>query len=139
MADDGGGDAGERTVFLVGEKAGVGEGERDVLTGGDGRGKRDENIERIGIVAAEGDRLAVGGLDVGDDEIRMELEINVAGDLVSDEIHFGDGAEGLTVGVKRGGNVVMSGDETDGTGRGLSVQPGGRNGEGEEGQQGSRR
>ncbi len=124
IAIDGGGtDAGDGTVLLVGERAGVGERDRDFATRRHGSGQVDDEVEGILRVAFKGERFSFGRFHVGDVEIGVQLDADGAGDVVGFEVDPCDGGEGLRDGIEGGGDVVMLG-EKGGRARGLS--PGGR-------------
>lgn len=107
VADHSGADAGDGTIFRVGEEARVRECECDVATNGNGSWKSDQHVERVHRVAAEADGLAVGGGHSADDEIGMELDAKIARDGGRGEFYFSDGTDGLAIGIERRRDVVM--------------------------------
>src|ERR1700722_14174933 len=114
VADDGGAHPWDRAVFFVGEQASIAECQDDVASRGNRRWERDEYVEWIHGVAAKSQRFAVGRLYVADNEIRMELDANVAGNVAGSEIDFRHGADGLVNGVKRSGDIVVLGEKARG-------------------------
>ncbi len=123
LADDGGAEAGDGAVVLIGEQAGVVEGESEFCAGGDGLREEDGDEERVAGVALEVESFAVVGFYVFEIEVLIELDADAAGDFVGDEIDFCDGGEGLAAGFEGGGDVVVRGEE-GGAARGLGVESG---------------
>src|SRR6202042_1881088 len=74
LADDGGAEAGNGAVVLIGEEAGVVEDQRDFGAGRDGLGKKNGDDEGVAGVALEVEGFAVDGFYVFEIEILVEFD-----------------------------------------------------------------